>query len=517
MTTYYAPWEDSPGKGSRDFLMQDASEWGSKNLTSYLGGSWGDPYGIFNPEQVSAWKGKASAPYNTGAGEGFDDSMFQPGRSETPFDFSGTPFTDFTNEQLAAYLAKLKGNAAGSKLGQGEVPFLPSLYNHNGQSMVSWGNQNSFDKGIGGFLDQMMPAIVGAAIGGFTAPWGGMSGVGGAEGALGAAGFEGMSMPGFGGGMGMSVPAAELGAVGAGTAAGAGAFGALGSAAAEGAGVGAGLGVGSEVGTFPGQAGVDMTGFSQPFSLDNAFNFASDIAGPNGFTTGYGGMGGGYVGDFTSSMMSGGSMSPFGAAGGGMIDLGSGGLGSVAGTGTPNSFLQQLMSRFGNMKDPLKLAASVAQQVVNKKNNKKMQDAITQSRQAGFPFQNYQYLAQMWADPAKRYEMLKASPAFQESQRYAQQAQARRNARTGDINSGFGAATIADTLGKNASAWDKQLFDQISKITGMDFNGNATSSQLAAQLYPQMGTNNMNTAGSIFDAVRSNQGFFPDMLKTFFG
>ena len=158
MPTIYAPWEDSPGKGSRDLIMEPANEWGSRELTKYLGGSWGDPYGIFAPEQVSAWKSKAAATYNTGAIEGFDaDSFFAPGRSETAFDFSATPFTDFTTQQLQAYLAKGQANAA--LWGNGEEMWAPKFTEYGGTPYVSWGNQNSSDNG---FFDKLSNIVGGA-------------------------------------------------------------------------------------------------------------------------------------------------------------------------------------------------------------------------------------------------------------------------------------------------------------------------------------------------------------------
>ena len=258
MPTIYAPWEDSPGKGSRDFIMEPANEWGSRELTKYLGGSWGDPYGIFSPDQVSAWKSKAAAPYNTGVTENFDaDTFFAPGRSETPFDFSATPFTEFTTDQLNSYLGKLASNAAGSKLGQGEAPFLPTLKDYNGQQMVSWGNQNSKDKNN---LGTIAAGLVGPAL---------MSGVGALSGGFGLADIL------------------------------------------KGVGVDASWGVNPSNGT---GANMDFSDF-----ITNSYN----------------------PGEFTGSMLPGGSNSLFGELGGGMVDLG-GGAASVAGAGWSPNFLDTI-------------------------------------------------------------------------------------------------------------------------------------------------------------------------------
>ena len=517
-TKYLAPWEDSPGKGSRDSYMQNANAWGEENLGTYIQQNWGDPYGIFDKTSVDDYWNKFQQ-VEGGSGEPMPK------------------FTNFTLPQLQSYLDR---NKSGFDNRNNDAMWLPSFLEHGGSPYVSWGQVNA---GKGGFFDRIdkyMPAVVGAALGGFAslagAAGGAASGVG--EGVLGGllspegiaftqglpdafnlGAFSGIpEAAAIGAGVGNSLmPAAvpELSmpnAVSGGVTATSGLDNAVTAGLAGTSGFGGpslnfGAPTGAELGINPNV--VDTTGFSQPFNLENIFDFQPTVGG-------YGNLSGYYPGDFTSSMLPGGSMSPFGSAGGGMVDLSGGGMGSVVGTGNQTSFLQDLMSRFGNMKDPLKLGASIAQQVVNKKNNKKMQDAINQSRSAGFPFQNYQHLAQMWSDPAQRYQMLQSNPAYKAAEDYVRQATARRNARTGDINSEFGAATMADALGRNASAWDKQMFDQIAQITGMGFNNNQVTSQLAAALYPQMSKNNNYSLASIGNAIAANQGFLPDMLKTFF-
>ena len=500
-----APWEDSPGKGSRDQYVMPAAGWGASNIGKYLSDhDYSDPYGIFDPESITRWKEKARIPGTPGVqGEG--------GWEATPDTFDpSTRFTEFTLPQLQSYLDRQRNDYLASGNQGNDAMWLPSYREIGGQPFVSTGEKTPSKAGFGDFLEQGLYAAAAAAAGG-AGSW---------AGGLGAGSMMPAAIPELA--AANAFPGGVTALSGMGNAVTAGLAGTSGAA-----GLGAGIdwsnldslieNVGSNSFELENLSNAsNFMGGSSPFNLSNAFDFASDILGPNGFTTGYGGLGGGYVGDFTASMLPGGSMSPFGATGGGMIDLSGGGMGSVLGTGNQGSFLENLMSRFGNQKDLLKLGGSLAQQLVNKKNNKRMMDAISQSRNAGFPFQNYQHLAQMWSDPAQRYQMLQSNPAYKAAEDYVKQAAMRRNARTGDLNSGFGAATMASVLGQNAAAWDKQQFDQIRDITGMGFNGNQVTSQLAASLYPQIAKNNMNTAGSIFDAIRSNQGFFPDMLKTFF-
>lgn len=190
-------------------------------------------------------------------------------------------------------------------------------------------------------------------------------------------------------------------------------------------------------------------------------------------------------------------------------------------TGTPNwnpsassSFMQDLMNKFGDQKDPLKALMSLAQLYGNSQQKNKQQQFLNTLKGNQFPYQNFQGLATAFADPAKRYVMLQAMPGFQASQAYAQQVQERRNARTGDINSGFGAATTASVLGQNAAAWDKQNFDQIAQMTGMGVPSGYA--QAGGSVLNNMYTNNLNTMASVANAVRSNQGYFPEFFKTFF-
>ena len=503
---YLAPWEDSPGKGSRDVYMQDATGWGQENLGKYLWENEGDPWGVFDPNSVSSYLSSQKF-------ESFptpDDPRYGTEGYDNPSDpkftragFTPSNFTGFTPQQLQSYLTTARENAPSYAIQNNDVMWMPEYKDINGRPMVSWGAQNSKD----GFLDKVTQFAEPLMMSLFS-PFAGPAYMAGA-GATGAA-LEGA---GAFGGEAFGAAANSAGAFG----------GSVAPWAAGAAGAGIGMpdftsgveGLAGTAGDFGlgasdlGVGGLDLSEFARPFDLNSIFDFPPTVGG-------YGNLSGYYPGDFTSSMLPGGANSPFGSAGGGMIDLSGGGMGSVTGTGMPSSFLQDLMSRFGNQKDLLKLGGSLVQNQINKKNNKQMMDAINQSRNAGFPFQNYQYLAQMWADPNKRYEMLQNNPAYRAAADYVKQAQMRRNAKTGDLDSGFGAATLASVLGQNAAAWDKQQFDQIAGITGMGFNNNDTTSRLAAALYPAMGANNVNNVANLMGALRANQGFFPDMLKTFF-
>ena len=189
---FLAPWDDSPGKGSRDILMQDAMGWGRENLGKYLVDSGGDPYGIFDAGKVTSFLDAYNAPDTSGYN-------WNEGSSQPP-EFYATPkpqFTDFTLPELQTYLTKASSRpdtvpgGDWANIGQGfwdkansqnDIQWMPKFYEQDGKQYVTWGQKNS----KGGFLDKISPMVENAlALSGFAAPALGASiaGAGALEGA----------------------------------------------------------------------------------------------------------------------------------------------------------------------------------------------------------------------------------------------------------------------------------------------------------------------------------------------
>ena len=188
---FLAPWDDAPGKGSRDILMQDAMGWGEENIGKYIEQNWGDPYGIFDPAAVNDYWTKVA-----GTAEGSE----HPGN-----------FTNFTLPQLQAYLTKTLERPAETggwgNFGAGmydkmvannDLQWMPKFYEQDGKQYVTWGQKNS---GNGGFLDKITPFVENAlALSGFAAPALGAS-IAGAGAGLGAGALEAGALagaPGYG-------------------------------------------------------------------------------------------------------------------------------------------------------------------------------------------------------------------------------------------------------------------------------------------------------------------------------
>lgn len=182
---------------------------------------------------------------------------------------------------------------------------------------------------------------------------------------------------------------------------------------------------------------------------------------------------------------------------------------------SPTAFRTGLQDMFGNRKDPLALLGAL-RSIMNQKDVEKMyNNSLSNFQQQGFPHQQYHGLANDWlTDPAKRYEMLKGTPGFMESQRYAEDAQRRRNARAGYLNAGYGDQLITNALASNAQTWDSQLFNQLAEASGMKFNNMSAQAQLAGGFLPAITQGRNQRDQSIFEALRNNQGFLPEIFKT---
>ena len=148
---YLAPWEDSPGKGSRDSVMQDAMGWGTENLSKYLLDNGGDPLGVLDPQAVGRFLGPINARKEERA------------MRELPF-FNGwnwgvetepnQVFTEFTPAQVKAYTDRTRADYVAAGNGGNDAMWLPQYIEQGGKSFVAWGKPND---GSGGFLDKFTP------------------------------------------------------------------------------------------------------------------------------------------------------------------------------------------------------------------------------------------------------------------------------------------------------------------------------------------------------------------------
>lgn len=301
------------------------------------------------------------------------------------------------------------------------------------------------------------------------------SGAFGAMGAAGAAGAEGAGVLGMGtaeglGGLGLSemtgAGLAELGAGGA---------------------MDMGVGLGEVFGGAGGELGAGA-GFTPDFS-----GAVADIASGNAGITAPGGamdMGVGLGGTEGGSM----TLTP-GGGGGGVLDTIKSVFGNTPpGTGSViknlltggNSLTQDPNNTGGGGIDWARLLSGGLGTILDQQGQNKLfdrYDAIFNSiNQNQFPFRDFQSMAYDWKDPNKRYQMLLDNPAYRASSEYADRAAHRRNSMTGDRDSGYGDALRMDAIGKNALDWDKNQFDQISKMSGMGFNNAAALGEFARGL-----------------------------------
>ncbi len=172
----------------------------------------------------------------------------------------------------------------------------------------------------------------------------------------------------------------------------------------------------------------------------------------------------------------------------------------------------------GNL-DINKLIQGILSGGVSIANQRSMEDKYTGLRDTinanQFPFKDFQDMAYKFKDPQQRYQMMLDNPGYQASRDYVTKAQARRNAQTGDIKSGYGDSILADVIGKNAQNWDAQNFDQTKAMSGMGFN-NAPSQALLAQIIPQIYKGRQDTAVDVGKTL-NDSNLIPWLLGTVFG
>ena len=88
-----------------------------------------------------------------------------------------------------------------------------------------------------------------------------------------------------------------------------------------------------------------------------------------------------------------------------------------------------------------------------------------------FPFNQYYGEYQKFMNNPTSY--LQGMPGYQASQDFVKQAQARRNAASGNLGSGYGDSLLANVLGQNANQWYQTTGNQLGQAAGVSFNPNS--------------------------------------------
>ena len=127
-----APWEDSPGAGSRDIMTQNAYGWGAENLGGLFQRDNGDLSGIFDPSKVSSYLASGTPATAGVSGEG--------GWEGTPASGYGR-FTDFSIPQLQSYLDWQRQQVMQAGNPGNDAMWLPEFKDVNGNPMVSYGKR----------------------------------------------------------------------------------------------------------------------------------------------------------------------------------------------------------------------------------------------------------------------------------------------------------------------------------------------------------------------------------------
>lgn len=269
------------------------------------------------------------------------------------------------------------------------------------------------------------------------------------------------------------------------------------------------MGPANALDNFSGLAGLDNTGFQSSLSLEDVLSGTDPSIGQMAGTINQL--------DPTSQLMFEQGIPPdqINALGdvGGTTASRIGGALEYAGQYGPSGtgLLGEIAQGYKQLKDPLKLFGAY-RQWKGAQDLQKMYEQQMQQMQ-GFPYQNYYGLASDFADPAKRYQMLQSNPSYIAAAAYAENAQKRRNARSGNLNSGYGDSLLASVLGQNAAAWEQQMFGQISGLTGMNQNNTSSQASLAGSMLPAINTANNQASQSIGGAIASNSGFLPEIFQ----
>jgi hypothetical protein len=195
------------------------------------------------------------------------------------------------------------------------------------------------------------------------------------------------------------------------------------------------------------------------------------------------------------------------------------------GMGMPvdSPWYDKLQGAYKQIKDPLSLGSALHQMYSSSRQRGQMQAAMNASQNSGFDHKAFQGLANDYMDPQKRLAMMQSMPAFQASQDYLSKDQQRKLAKGGSFSQAGQGGQISnnwsvpmlDVLGKNAQTWDNQLFGQIKDASGMGFNNQASTDQLAGAMLPSMMNNQNDANKQMWKAITANWDSIPDAMKKF--
>lgn len=185
------------------------------------------------------------------------------------------------------------------------------------------------------------------------------------------------------------------------------------------------------------------------------------------------------------------------------------------------STMSQLRDLYGTLKDPARLLMALQQLGRGRQQRGAMEEFMRNAQGQAFPHQEFQQFARDYFDPAKRNQMLQNTPGFQASQDYLSKETQRKLAGQGKFSQvGQGGAMsnnwsvpMLDVLGKNAQAWDNQLFGQIKDASGMGINSLDANNRLAGGLLPQMFREENNGYRELGNALFRNMESAPEALK----
>lgn len=154
--------------------------------------------------------------------------------------------------------------------------------------------------------------------------------------------------------------------------------------------------------------------------------------------------------------------------------------------------LDKATQLYNTAKPLLSVGGKLIDFVQKDKQADELRNYMAQQEAQGFNHRQFDPMAQAMMDPGKRMEMLRNTPGFLESQRYLMEEMKRKLAKKGsfsqlgqgDALSNNWAVPMGDVFAKHAMDWDKQVFDQVRDLTGMQFDPAATRAQIAGNFLP---------------------------------
>jgi hypothetical protein len=190
--------------------------------------------------------------------------------------------------------------------------------------------------------------------------------------------------------------------------------------------------------------------------------------------------------------------------------------------GMDTSVMDKLKEAYSMMKDPLALAGAMGKMYMGRNQADEMRKYLESQKASEFNHREFDQLARNYKDPNKRKQMLENTPGYAMSRDYLLKEQMRKLAQQGkfgqigqgDAMASNWAVPMADVVGKNAMAWDNQIFGQVKDLTGMGENNSAANASLAGAFLPKAASQENQGWMDLLEALRRNQGLLPDVLKT---